>query len=287
MCTINFVFICNTGNNVEFGKQQIVQKNMKGIFHLRSSLPKYTFTWDVRKLLDYYGSQSNNNGLDLKVLTFKATILLTIILCQGAQTAYSLDLQCVKVEEDKIQIAFPSLLKQTRPGKHLKLVTLKSYKTDLKICPVNVLQSYNYKTKDIRRIETKFFISFLNPHNLVEVKKISRWIKEFLKTAVANVKHYQKHSLRSGGASAAKSNISNLLLTGGWCNKRTFAKFYKEPCNEIKQIRELQSNFQRKTVRNLSSNQLSLIESEVLALGLDYFPTPSASTNHPIQKSAT
>ena len=34
----------NTGNNVEFGKEQIVQKYMKGIFHLQPSLPKYTFT---------------------------------------------------------------------------------------------------------------------------------------------------------------------------------------------------------------------------------------------------
>ena len=47
-------------------------------------------------------------------------------------------LKCVKGEEDKIQVGFPSLLKQTRPGKHLKPVTLKSDKTDLKISPVNV-----------------------------------------------------------------------------------------------------------------------------------------------------
>ena len=31
------LFIIYTGNNVEFGKQQIVQKYMKGIFHLRPS----------------------------------------------------------------------------------------------------------------------------------------------------------------------------------------------------------------------------------------------------------
>ena len=129
----------NTGNNVEFGKQQIVQKYMKGIFHLRPSLPKYTFTWDVRKLLDYYRSQSNNNELDLNALTFKTTTLLALLLYQRAQTAYSLDLKFIKIEEDKIQIAFPSLLKQTQPGKHLKPATLKSYNTDLKLCPVNVL----------------------------------------------------------------------------------------------------------------------------------------------------
>ena len=63
---------------------------MKGILQLRPSLPNYTFTWDVRKLLDYR-SQSNNNELDLKALTFKTTTLLTWLLCQRAQTAYLLD----------------------------------------------------------------------------------------------------------------------------------------------------------------------------------------------------
>ena len=72
----------NTGNNVEFGKQQIVHKYVKGIFHFRPSLPKYTFTWGVRNLLDYYKSQSSNYDLDLKVLTFKITTLLTLLLCQ-------------------------------------------------------------------------------------------------------------------------------------------------------------------------------------------------------------
>ena len=53
---------------------------MKGICHLRPSLHKYTFTWDIRNLLDYYRSQSNNNELDLKTLTFKTTTLLTLLL---------------------------------------------------------------------------------------------------------------------------------------------------------------------------------------------------------------
>ena len=167
----------NTGNNVELDKQQIVQKYLTVIFPLRPSLPKFTFTWDVRILLDYYRSQSSNNDLDLNILTFKTTTLLILLLCQRAETAYSLDLKYIKVEKDKIQIGFPSLLKQTRPGKHLKPETLKSYKTDLKICPVNVLQPYINKTKDFRRNEAKLFINFLRPHKRVGVKTISRWIK--------------------------------------------------------------------------------------------------------------
>ena len=104
---------------------------------------------------------------------------------------------------------------------------------------MNVLQSYIDKTKDFRRNETKLFIIFLKTHKPVGVKTLSRWIKESLKTADVNVDHYQRHSLSSAAASAAKSNganISHLFLAGGWCNERTFAKFYNKPCNEIKQI---------------------------------------------------
>ena len=52
-------------------------------------------------------------------------------------------------------------------------------------------------------------------------------------------------------------------------------------------LQELQANFKRKAIRNLSSYQLSPNESEVLALGLNFVLTPSASTHHLIQKSAS
>ena len=50
---------------------------------------------------------------------------------------------------------------------------------------------------------------------------------------------------------------------------------------------ELQTNFKSKAIRNLSSHHLSRIETEVLALGLNFVPTPPASIQHLVQKSAT
>ena len=65
---------------------------------------------------------------------------------------------------------------------------------------------------------------------------------------------------------------------------RTIKNFRSTICRILQ---ELQSNFQRKAIRNLSSYQLSPVESKVIALGLNFVPTPSASTHHLIQKSAT
>ena len=52
-------------------------------------------------------------------------------------------------------------------------------------------------------------------------------------------------------------------------------------------LQELQSNFERKAIRNLSSYQLSSNKIEVLTLGLNFVLTLSALTQHFIQKSAT
>ena len=52
-------------------------------------------------------------------------------------------------------------------------------------------------------------------------------------------------------------------------------------------LQELQTSFKNIAVRNLSSHQLSPIETEILALGLNFVPTSPASTHYFIQKSAT
>ena len=52
-------------------------------------------------------------------------------------------------------------------------------------------------------------------------------------------------------------------------------------------LQELQLNFDRKAIRNLSSYQLSPNESEVLTLALNFVPTLSASTYYLFQKTAS
>ena len=138
------------------------------------------FTWDVSMLSGKYRELPPNNQLDLKALTLKAETLLTLILCQRTQTIFTLDLRYIKKNRDAIHIAFLSVLKHIRPGRHLKPVNLKRYLTGTKICAVEVLDTYLKATKEIRKSETKLLISFLKPHSVVT---ISRWIKTSFKKA--------------------------------------------------------------------------------------------------------
>ena len=44
---------------------------MKGVFHSRPPLPKYTSTWDVQKVLDHLNFMGINEGISLKHLTLR------------------------------------------------------------------------------------------------------------------------------------------------------------------------------------------------------------------------
>ena len=173
---------------------------MKGIYQLRPSLSKYCFTWDIRILFGKYQESPPNDQFDLEALTLKTAILLTLILCQPTQTIFTLDLRYIKNDKDTTHIAFPSVLKHSRTGRHLKPVILKRYLADTKICPVEVLLTYLKATKEIRKSETKLLISFLQPPSAVTVKTILRWIKTLKGTGIAT-NAFQGHSLRSSSSS--------------------------------------------------------------------------------------
>ena len=177
---------------------------MKGIYQLRPSLPKDSFTWDVIMLFGKYWKLSPNDQLDLKALTLKTASLLTLISCQRAQTIFILDLRYMKKDRDTVHIAFPSALKHSRPGRHLRQVILKRYLVDTKICPLEILDTHLKATKKIRKSETKLLISFLKPHSAVTVKTISRWIKTYLKEASIDTNTFQGYSLCNSSSTKAK-----------------------------------------------------------------------------------
>lgn len=219
-------------NGIEFGQHQLVKKFMKGYFQLRPSLPKYSFVWDISQLFEFYRNKESNDKLDLKSLTIKTATLLSLFLCQRAQTIFTIDTQYVKFEDHAVQISFPSLLKQSRPGHHLEPAYFKSYDKDKKVCPVNLLKAYVAATKDIRNKQTKLLISYTKPYQAVTTKTISRWIKLAIKSANIDTNIFQGHSARTTAASTLKrsgANVNTILKAGGWTNEKNFAKYYNKP----------------------------------------------------------
>ena len=97
----------------------MVCRFLKGVFENHPSLPKYNKIWDARLVLDYLKTFQTPENLTLKMLTLKLTMILALISAQWCQTLQALSLDNMSYAEDQFVFHFKTLLKTSRPGKHL------------------------------------------------------------------------------------------------------------------------------------------------------------------------
>ena len=68
----------DTVDGVEVGKHPCISRLLKGAYHSRPPLPRYTATWDVQVVLRYFEGLDPTSALPLKLLTFKLVMLLAL-----------------------------------------------------------------------------------------------------------------------------------------------------------------------------------------------------------------
>ena len=87
-------------NNVAVGSHPLVVRLLKGIYHLRTPLPRYSSTWDVAKVTSYLRTLFPLEQLNLKTLTMKTVMLCALSSAQREQTLCALDLNFKKQSQD-------------------------------------------------------------------------------------------------------------------------------------------------------------------------------------------
>ena len=149
-------------------------------------------------------------------------------MSQRAQTVYSLDINYMKKESDTTTFALPTSLKPSRPGHHLKPISLKDYHVK-NLCPVDLINTYLDRTAPITAGKSKLLFSHGKPHKNVTQKTVSRWFKTSLKLAGINTDIFIGHSIRSAASSSARNcetQNTDFLAVAEWSIGRTFAKRY-------------------------------------------------------------
>ena len=66
-------------DNVYIGTHPLVSRLVKGIFNLRTAVPKYLKTWDVSDVLRYLIGLSPAPYLSLEKLTLKLVMIMAIM----------------------------------------------------------------------------------------------------------------------------------------------------------------------------------------------------------------
>jgi len=65
-------------DDMDVGKHPLVARVLKGAFHARPPLPRYTATWNVQVVLDQMLQWGDTKSLSVKLLSFKLVMLMSL-----------------------------------------------------------------------------------------------------------------------------------------------------------------------------------------------------------------
>jgi len=185
----------------------------------------------VDTVLVYLDSLPPIELLDFKHLTYRTLMLLALLTGQRCHALHAITVNDLKFSDSKCVIVFNALMKQSRPGVHLKPIELLPFSQNRKLCVVSHLKEYVKVTEDLRRNNKRLFLTLLKPYNSVSKDTIARWVKTVLGLAGIDTKKFGAHSTRSASTSAAAQkgvSLATILRTAGWSRQNTFSKFYNK-----------------------------------------------------------
>ena len=176
-------------------------------------------------------------------------MLLALLLGQRRQTLHSLSVSDMKLSSDKCVFVIKTLLKTSRPGRHMASLEFVAYQPDTRLCVVSCMLEYVNRTSTLRQGASQLLISYKKPHKPVSADTISNWIKHVLRESGISTSMFGAHSTRSACTSSAKAAqipLDTIMRSAGWSNYETFQKFYNLPVVN-------QTNFGNELLRSCNS----------------------------------
>lgn len=247
--------VLQTCDGRAIGEHPLVCRFVKGVFQLRTPVPRNKETWDVNTVLDLFRNMKDNNDLSLKWLTLKLCSLILIVSAQRVQTVHFIRLRGIKFHTEGCTIQILEKVKQTRPGVPQPKLELPLYTEEDKLCVVKCLEQYIERTKPIRNGADKLLLCHQNPHKPASKDSVARWMKTVLKQA--GLKEFNPHSFRSASSSAMFKHgvaLQEIMNCAGWANARTFFRFYNKPVSSAK----------AKSERNVQHSILKFFEKDCI-----------------------
>ena len=212
------------------GQHPLVTRMMKGVFNSRPPIVKICPAWSVNQVLDWPRQWGPASKMDLKSLTLKTVMLLSLATSKRCDSLTMLTIKpgYCEISESYIKFQPEGLEKHSRPGLVSTPIKIDSFKTDVRIDPVYYVKSYLNKTKLIRKSDN-LFVTHNAPHKAATTATITRWIAQVI--GLSGQKG-SGGSVRSGSSSYALSkgaSIGTVLEAGDWSRISTFKKHYYKP----------------------------------------------------------
>lgn len=165
------------------GKHLRVCALLGGVFNERPPQPRYTFIWDVQRVLNNLSCLEDNSTLSDKSLSHKFPMLLALTAASRASAIKHVNIAHMVHTTSFYTFTFQNLHKSWKKGGPPPSVTYYAYSKDKKLCVVAALDEYIKRSKTWRNSKTQLLLGTIRPHNEVVSSTISGWIKEVLKAS--------------------------------------------------------------------------------------------------------
>ena len=161
-------------DGVSVGKNQRVSVLLTGVFNENPPQPKFTFIWDVRKVIEYLGGERFHTNITLKDLTLKLTMLLALTSAGRASDICYLDSKYLTKHSSGYIFQFGKVTKTSTRSRQRKPLKFYPFKEDKNLCVCHHIDLYLDRVKHFRKEETQLLLSFIQPHKSVATSTISR-----------------------------------------------------------------------------------------------------------------
>ena len=127
-------------DGIEVGKHPTISRLLKGAYHSRPPLPRYTSTWNVQVVVQYLDGLGPSDFLSLKQLTFKLVMLLALTRPSRSADLASLQIDRRRYKPEGVEFLPSTLAKQSSQGRTLRQFFFPSFPHNKNLCPVETLR---------------------------------------------------------------------------------------------------------------------------------------------------
>ena len=136
-------------NGRPIGEHPLIVRLLKGMFNVRTPVPRDNGTWDVNIVLKLLENRYPLETLEMKHLTFKTVALVGLVSAHRSQALAALTLKDMSVSKDGTRFCVSRLLKTSRPGKSSTPIMVPKTSNGRQ-CPHTNLQTYISRTESVR-----------------------------------------------------------------------------------------------------------------------------------------
>ena len=206
---------------------------MRAFKNIKPTRARYSATWSIDKVLEYWNLQPENSLLSLKLLTIKTVQLISIAALTRADELNNMLVDNYAERDPGLAFRLQKPPKNHSEGPVPDIV-LDELPDSPNLCPVICTREYMLKTAEFRAREdglprSRLFLSLDKRHTNVKTGTISSWLKQGMAMAGIDTSTFKAHSIRGAAASSAAArglSIKEIMKKGRWRTNSILSRFY-------------------------------------------------------------